>query len=102
MAYKEKFLVAGVKMFNDTVDGKRYDNTKVFVTMDLDDSKGTAFGYATEALEFGSSQNFSAIRDMLKAAGGPVLCEIELKQTTNGKGGMKTIIQSLVPVKKAA
>lgn len=102
MAYKEKFLVSGVKMFNDTVDGKRYDNTKVFVSIDLDDSKGTAFGVATEAFEFGTSQNFPAIRDMLAVAGGPVLCEIELKSTTNGKGGLKTIIQSLIPVKKAA
>ena len=92
-----KVNVMGMKSSKGTLEnGQGYDSTKVYVQTRLDDSKGTAKGFAIAEYNFGDSTTF----DKYKHLPFPFLAEMETEVITSGRA-MKTIVQSLQPLKMA-
>ncbi|POA98059.1 hypothetical protein C2134_13635 [Chromobacterium sinusclupearum] len=93
MQFTNVMKIMGAKRFNDVVDGTRYDNTKLFAEVKLNDKTGNAIGFAASEFEWGTSENFSQISNLKF----PFMAECEMEMVTNGKVS-KTVIHSLRPV----
>lgn len=97
-----KATVLGMKKFNGEVgegaDRQHYNTTTVFILMRQDESKGTAKGFAGQDLKFGDSTNY----DKFSHLSFPLEAEVEMEMTSNGKGGMKTIVTSIKPLTSPA
>lgn len=89
-----KAIVTGMKGSKGRLEnGQEYDSTKVFLQTRLDDSKGTAKGYASVEYGFGTAAEF----DKYKHLTFPFNAEVETETVTSGRA-MKTIIVSLQPL----
>ncbi|WP_310674262.1 hypothetical protein [Burkholderia multivorans] len=78
-------------------NGQTFDSTKVYVETPLDDSKGTAKGFATGEFAMGLSVEF----DKYKHLPFPFEAEAELEIVSNGKTS-KTVLHALKPTARAA
>lgn len=83
--------VTGVKRFKGEVEGREYDNCKVFIEVPLDDSQGNGKGFCTEAYAFGKSANY----DQFDKAPFPLTCEVDFTEVGTGGGGSKRVIAAL-------
>lgn len=81
MQFTTNGKVTGMKMFKDTIEGKAYDNTKLFIETDLDSSQGTAIGYASSEYPFADSSEFHKLKHMTF----PFMAEITIELVTTGK-----------------
>lgn len=97
MQFTSKGRVTGFKFFNDTVEGKSYDSTTVYVEVGLDDRAGTAKGSATQPFAWGDSGNFHRIKHLPV----PFDAELTYEMVTNGKGASKQVLVDLKPIKQA-
>ncbi|MRR17868.1 MAG: hypothetical protein EG826_15580 [Deltaproteobacteria bacterium] len=88
-------IVTGMKAFNDNVEGTHYDSTTLFVETDLDDGTSMAKGKATQAFKFGTSEEYKKLQHNPF----PFSAELTMKQVTNGKNGMKTVVTAIKPIK---
>lgn len=92
MQFKSNVTVTGLKKFKGDIEGKSFDSTTAFIQLDLDDSKGTARGLATQDFNIGLSDEF----DKLQAIKLPFDAEATFELVTSGKTQKQRII-SLVP-----
>jgi hypothetical protein len=74
-------------------NGTSFDSTKVYTETPLDDSKGTAKGFAVAEFTLGTSVEF----DKYKHLPFPFEAVADLELVTNGKT-QKTVMHSLKPV----
>lgn len=81
MEFKQEVTVTGIKRFKGEVDGKNYDSFKVFVQVALDESKGTAKGFATEEFNAGLSDEY----DRWKHLPFPLQADATFQMVTSGK-----------------
>jgi hypothetical protein len=81
MEFKQQVTVTGIKRFKGEVDGKNYDSFKVFVQVALDESKGTAKGFATEEFNAGESSEY----DKWKHLPFPLEADATYQMVTTGK-----------------
>ncbi|AMC34211.1 hypothetical protein [Janthinobacterium sp. B9-8] len=81
MKFKMNVTVTGAKFFNDSIEGKHYDTTTIFVLLDLDESQGRAKGLAAAEYRFPSSSLFESIKNLPF----PHEAELILNQVTSGK-----------------
>lgn len=81
MEFKQEVTVTGIKQFKGEVEGKQYDSFKVFVQVSLDESKGTAKGFATEEFNAGNSSEY----DKWKHLPFPLVAEATFQMVTSGK-----------------
>lgn len=81
MEFKQEVTVTGIKSFKGEIDGKKFDSFKVFVQVSLDESKGTAKGFATEEFNAGESSEF----DKWKHLPFPLLADATFQMVTSGK-----------------
>jgi hypothetical protein len=88
MQFQTKAKVLGAKCFKDTIDGQAFDSTTVFVEMQLDESKGTAKGYASQAMGWGTSEEFSKIKHLPF----PFDAELTVELVTSGKTQKQRIV----------
>lgn len=86
--------VTGMKMFKDTVEGKAYDTTKLFIETDLDSSQGTALGYASSEYPFADSSEFMKLKHMTF----PFMADITIELVTTGKMQKQRVV-SIKPIK---
>lgn len=97
---EQQFKVVGAKTFNDSVDGQRYDNTKLRVELKekevLSDTRSVV-GFNTIDMDFGTSENF--IKHGLAKLAYPVMALLEVEFTTKGLvcSGFKVMQQSKAP-----
>lgn len=89
MQFKQEVTVTGIKQFKGEVDGKHYDSFKVFVQVALDESKGTAKGFATEEFNAGASAEF----DRWKHLPFPLKAEATFQMVTSGKVSKMQIVE---------
>lgn len=75
-------------------NGKTYDNCVVYIQTRLDESKGTAKGFAVGEYRFGEASTF----DKYKHLPFPFYAEVETDTVTSGKA-LAQIIVSLTPLK---
>lgn len=97
MQFKTQARVTGAKFFNDTVEGKAYDSTTIYVEVALDDRSGAAKGTATQPFQWGDSGNFHRIKHLPL----PFDAELTYEMVTNGKGASKQVLVDLKPLKQA-
>lgn len=89
-----KAIVTGMKGSKGRLEnGQEYDSTKVFLQTRLDDSKGTAKGYASVEYAFGTAAEYEKYKHLTF----PFNADVETETVTSGRA-MKTIIVSLVPL----
>lgn len=81
MEFKQGVTVTGIKRFKGEVDGKNYDSFKVFIQVQLDESKGTAKGFATEEFNAGDSSEF----DRWSHLPFPLEADATFQMVTSGK-----------------
>lgn len=94
MEFKQEVVVTGIKRFKGEVDGKNYDSFKVFVQVALDESKGTAKGFATEEFNAGDSSEF----DKWSHLAFPLKADATFQMVTSGKVTKMQIV-SVMPRK---
>jgi hypothetical protein len=78
-------------------NGTTFDSTKVYTESQLDESKGTAKGFAVGEFTFGTATEF----DKYKHLPFPFEAEAEFEIVTNGKT-QKTVMHALKPVSRAS
>lgn len=98
---EQQFKVVGAKHFNDTVEGTKYDNTKLRVELkekEVLSETRSVVGYNTIDMDFGTSENFSKFG--LAKLAYPLMAMLEVEFTTKGLvcSGFKVIQQSKAPV----
>ena len=104
MQVKSEVIIIGSKMFNDVVEGTRYDNTKLLAMIPQKESESdrqSASGFDVEVIPFETSQEY--IKNKLHAAPYPHRAELELEITTKGMicKGYK-FLAAVNPLKAAA
>jgi hypothetical protein len=98
MKFVSQVKVLGMKASNGVMDnGTAFDSTKVYTETQLDESKGTAKGFAVGEFTLGTSAEF----DKYKHLPFPFEGEAEFEIVTNGKT-QKTLMHSLKPLSRAA
>lgn len=93
MKFTTKATITGAKMFKDSIDGQAFDQTTLYVQMGLDETKGTAKGFATQALGWGTSDEYHKIKHLPF----PFEAEIEMELVTTGKQQKQRVV-GLKPV----
>jgi hypothetical protein len=76
---KMQLHVLGMRCFNDTVEGQKYDFTKMNVVMDMPDKPNMRGKNAVE-IAFGDSSNFEKLKD----AAFPGDFDLDLNITSKG------------------
>lgn len=95
MQFKSIVTVTGLKKFRGEVEGNTYDSTTAYIQMDMDESKKTARGFATQDYNIGTSEEF----DKFVALSLPFQAEALFEMTTNGKTQRQRVL-SLIPRKQ--
>ncbi|KGW49678.1 MULTISPECIES: hypothetical protein [Burkholderiaceae] len=94
MRFTSNVKVTGMKASKGQMEnGTSFDSTKVYTETPLDDSKGTAKGFAVAEFTLGTSAEF----DKYKHLPFPFEAAADLELVTNGKT-QKTVMHSLKPV----
>ena len=81
MKFTSQVKVLGMRKFNDQIEGKVYNFTKMFIETDLDDSSGNALGFAASEYPIGDDSEF----DKYKHLPFPFMAEATIEIVTNGK-----------------
>lgn len=102
MKFKQAVVVTGIKRSVGEFEGRKFDSTKIYVQVDLDDSKGNAKGFATAEYGIGTSAEFEHYQHLPF----PFNAEAEMEISSTGKSEKVTVL-SLKPteiskVQKAA
>lgn len=97
MQFTSKGRITGAKYFKDSVEGKAYDSTTVYVEIGLDERSGSAKGAASQGFAWGDSGNFQRIKHLPF----PFEAELTYEMVTNGKGSGKQVLVDLKPLKQA-
>jgi len=101
MKFNTQIKVLGMKSSKGMMEnGQSFDSTKVYVETALDDTKGSAKGFAVAEYSFGLSTEFSKFKHLPF----PFLADATLEIVSTGKA-QKTQIVDLKPTelaKKAA
>jgi len=80
MKFKTEGVILGVRKFNDTVEGTKYDFTKVRVMMPVPDGAENEIGYNVTEMPFGDHKNF----DKFEKLAFPAKVNLELVATSKG------------------
>lgn len=82
---EQQLTVVGAKSFNDTVDGNKYNNTKLFVMLPekvVSSDARNVVGFNVVNMEFGTSEEF--IKNGLAKIKYPCQAILDVEMTTKG------------------
>jgi hypothetical protein len=79
---KMQVRVLGVTRFNDLIEGKKYDQTKLKVEMAMSERSGNSMGSDAIDMVYGTSANFEVLQK--SGAKFPCMCDLEVNPTTKG------------------
>lgn len=82
MAIIQKINVLGMRRFNDAVEGKTYNFTKVSLQMPISSRNDNAMGCDAVECVFGDASMFEKFSNMKGKL--PALADVELEMTTKG------------------
>lgn len=88
MKFETRGKVLGMKMFNDTMEGKVYDFTKLFIESELDESKGVAKGLTAVEYEFDTSAEFHKMKHLTF----PFMADLTIELVTTGKAQKQRVV----------
>ncbi|KVQ80486.1 hypothetical protein WK07_13275 [Burkholderia multivorans] len=98
MKFVSQVKVTGMKGSKGSMEnGTTFDSTKVYTETPLDDSKGTAKGFATGEFTLGTSAEFEKYKHLPF----PFEAEAEFEIVSNGKT-QKTVMHALKPVARSS
>ncbi len=98
MKFESNVMVLGMKASKGTMDnGQAFDSTKVYTQTPLDESKGTAKGFAVGEFTLGVADEFQKYKHLPF----PFDAVAEFEIVTNGKT-QKTVMNSLKPLQRSA
>lgn len=98
MKFTSQVVVTGMKASKGTMEsGQSFDSTKVFLETPLDDSRGTAKGFATADYNLGLSDEY----EKYKHLSFPFTAEASFEIVTSGKV-QKTQLVALKPLESPA
>lgn len=92
--------ISGATFFNDSVEGRAFDNSKLYCAIDLDDTNGRAFGrgsYAYPGMTSEIYQRLLPLYEEAKARGLPLMAEVDKREVLKG-GKSTTIICAVRPL----
>lgn len=93
MRMQTQFKVLGMKASKGTMDnGTSFDSTKIYVETSLDDSKGTAKGFAVAEYNLGKAEEFEKYKHLPF----PFMANAEVEMVVSGKA-QKMVVHSLMP-----
>lgn len=93
MKYTSRVKVLGMKAVNSTMDGQTFDSTKVYLETPLDDTKGTAKGFASSEYSMGDHKEYGKYAHLPF----PFEADAEMEVMTSGKM-TKVVLHSIKPV----
>lgn len=96
MQFEAQVKVLGAKWFNDVIEGQQHDFTTLYIEVPLDESKGTAKGYATQEYKWGSSGEFQKIKHLPF----PFHAVAKIEIVTSGRQQKQRVVE-LKPVERA-
>jgi hypothetical protein len=88
MQFTTRAKVLGMKMFNDTLEGKTYDFTKLFVESELDESRGVAKGFTAVEYDFSTSAEFQKMKHLSF----PFVADLTIELVTTGKTSKQRVL----------
>lgn len=97
MRFSQLVTVMGLKSSKGEYEGTRYDSTKVYAQIPLDDSKGTAKGFACQEYTMGDSTEYNKYSHLEF----PFSAEADMEIVSSGKA-QKIVMHSLRPVARGA
>lgn len=100
MQVQMKGTLTGIKKSKGSgvIEGqdRKWDSTTFYILSELPSKNENAIGMATQDYKFGTSDEFEKWRHMTL----PVVVDVELTITTNGKGTQATEVTGLKPNKE--
>lgn len=96
MRFQSQVTVHGIKRSKGEMEGVKYDSTKFYIEMDLDDRTGNARGKATVEYGMGTSEEYSRYETLPL----PFVAAGTFAQVTTGKV-QKIVLEELKPLKAA-
>lgn len=80
MSYTTRELILGAKSFKGMIEGRNFDSTTIYVQTRMDDSQGTAKGFAGASYQWGGAENFERIKHLPF----PFEAELTMETVTSG------------------
>ena len=77
---EQRLTVLGVKCFNDQIEGKQYNFTKVVLQLPVSRNSTTQKGFNAVEAMYGDSKNFDTLKDLPF----PCVCIVDAEMTTKG------------------
>ena len=93
MRFQTQVKVMGIKFFNDEIEGKLINQTTIYVETALDDSRGSAKGFAVSEYKYPDSSLFESIKHLNY----PLDAQLDLEIVTSGKL-QKTVLRGMKPL----
>lgn len=90
---EQELIITGAKLSQGEYEGRAYDNTKIYVQTRMNPDSGEMVGYATSEYNWGTSSNFSKIRDLTY----PFKAKVTMELVTSGKSS-KMIVVDVQPI----
>lgn len=82
-----QLVVLGAKVFNDSVEGNKYDTTKLLVQLPqkkVNSDTQKTVGYDAVDIPFGTSEEFIKANLARHENDFPMMCELDIEMTTKG------------------
>lgn len=80
MKFQTEGVILGARKFNDTVEGTKYDFTKVRVMLPVPDGAENEVGYNVTEMQFGDHTNFAKFEKLTF----PAKVKLDLSATSKG------------------
>lgn len=96
MQFTNEVIITGAKLSKGEMEGRPYDNTKLYIQTDMNQTTGEMVGTATVEYNWGTSDNFHTI----KAHQYPMQAKVTFEQVTTGRN-TKLIVVDVQPIKQA-
>lgn len=93
MKFSSEIIVVGAKSSKGELEsGQKYDSTKVYALIDLDQSRGNCVGQAVTEYSWGDSSNFDLLRPHCEKLPAKFIADFQI--VTSGKVS-KTVLENI-------
>lgn len=89
----QEMIITGAKSSLGEYEGRSYDSTKIYVQTKMNDQSGEMVGFATSEYAWGSSANFTKLKDL----DFPLKAKVNFEIVTTGKNS-KMVVVDVQPI----
>lgn len=91
MKFEGEVVVVGANAFNDSVEGKLHDNTKVFIQTPIDEGRG--YGSTSQAYTWGDHTNMEKIKHLLPNVSSQFKAKAVFEVVTSGNRSTTKLVE---------